>query len=149
MAYSEQLETKIKTYLGSLSPKAVEALVRNLERTKAQKDADPHLALILASALNLIREPQPISDEMRGGAQRRGQIQRMFFAPLDSFLINEVLPTRQEGRISRAALDKVWKWLGRDVMSKDVSPRSGAGGQCVGERRTRRFACPGLANKVG
>ncbi|MEP3049653.1 MAG: hypothetical protein ABJL55_17515 [Roseibium sp.] len=120
MAYSEQLETKIATYLSSLSPKAVESLVRNLERAKSQKNADPHLALILTSALTLLREPLPVAPDMPGGDQRRGQIQRMFFTPLDSFLINELLPIRQEGRILRGSLDRVWKWISRDLMPMDV-----------------------------
>ncbi|MHA7773659.1 hypothetical protein [Roseibium sp. M-1] len=120
MTYPDQLETKIKTYLSSLSPKAVEALVRNLERAKVQKDADPHIQLVLAAAVALIRKPQPVTPDMPGGAQRRGQIQRMFFTPLDDFLINETLPNRQEGRIYRGILDQVWKWLGRDVMAADV-----------------------------
>ncbi|MCK7611634.1 hypothetical protein [Roseibium sediminicola] len=120
MTHSDQLETKLKTYLSSLSPKAVEALVRNLERAKVQKDADPNIQLILSAAVALLRKPQPVTPDIPGGEQRRGQIQRMFFSPLDDFLINEVLPNRQEGRIYRGMLDRVWKWLGRDVMAADV-----------------------------
>ncbi len=120
MAYSDQLETKLKTYLSSLSPSAVEALVRNLERAKVRKDADPHIQFILSAAVTLLRKPTLALPDIPGGAQRRGQIQRMFFAPLDDFLINEVLSHRQEGRIYRGVLDRVWKWLGRDVMPVDV-----------------------------
>jgi hypothetical protein len=120
MAYSDQLETKIKTYLSSLSPNAVKALVRNLERAKVQKQADPHIQLVLAAAVALIRKPQSVTPGMPGGAQRRGQVQRMFFMPLDDFLINEMLPTRQEGRIQRGVLDRVWNWLSRDVMAADI-----------------------------
>jgi len=120
MTHSDQLETKLKTYLSSLSPKAVEALVRNLERAKVQKDADPNIQLILSAAVTLLRKPRPVTPDLPGGDQRRGQIQRMFFSPLDDFLINEVLPNRQEGRIHRGMLDRVWKWLGRDVMAADV-----------------------------
>lgn len=120
MTQSDQLEAKLKTYLGSLSPKAVEALVRNLERAKIQKDADPNIQLILSAALTLLRKPRPVTQDLPGGDQRRGQIQRMFFSPLDDFLINETLPNRQEGRIHRGMLDRVWKWLGRDVMAADV-----------------------------
>ncbi|WP_269583070.1 hypothetical protein [Roseibium sp. Sym1] len=120
MTHSDQLEFKLKTYLSSLSPKAVEALVRNLERAKVQKDADPNIQLILTAAVTLLRKPQPVTTDMPGGEQRRGQIQRMFFSPLEDFLINETLPNRQEGRIHRGMLDRVWKWLGRDVMAADV-----------------------------
>ncbi|MBN9669694.1 hypothetical protein [Roseibium aggregatum] len=120
MTGTDQLETKIKTYLSSLSPQAVEALVRNLEKAAVQKNADPHLRLVLATAVALLRRPGPVAPDMPGGEQRRGQIQRMFFSPLESFLINETLPNRQEGRIHRSALDKIWKWLGRDVMPADM-----------------------------
>lgn len=120
MAYSDQLESKIKTYLQSLSPKAVEALVRNLEQAKLKKGEDPQIQFVLAAAVGLLRKPQVVSPDMPGGEQRRSQIQRMFFAPLEDFLINETLPNRQEGRIERAVLERVWKWLSRDVIATDV-----------------------------
>lgn len=120
MTYPDQLETKIKTYLSSLSPKAIEALVRNLESASTQMDADPNLGLVLTAALTLLREPQPQAPDMPGGELRRAQIQRLFFTPLERFLIDEALPNRQEGRVQRAMLDKVWKWLGRDVLPGDV-----------------------------
>jgi len=120
MKHSDQLEDKIKSYLSSLSPQAIEALVRNLEQAQFRKNADPHLQLILGAAIALLRKPDRLPVEFSDGAQRRGQIQRMFFSPLETFLINETLPNRQEGRINRAVLDRVWKWLGRDVMPADV-----------------------------
>ncbi len=120
MTQSDQLEVKIKTYLSSLSPKAIEALVRNLERAKAQNKADANVELVLGSALDLLRKPLPKHPESEDGELRRGQIQRMFFTPLDGFLIDEFLPHHQEGRIHRAMLNKVWKWIGRDLMPNDV-----------------------------
>ncbi|TYC51974.1 hypothetical protein FMN50_19735 [Rhodobacterales bacterium] len=120
MTYSDQLESKIKTYLSSLSPKAVEALVRNLEKATGAKDADPHLNLVLTTAATLLRQPMLTGADLPGGAQRRAQVQRMFFSPLELFLINETLPNRQEGRVHRAMLEKVWGWLGRDIMPADV-----------------------------
>lgn len=120
MTNPDQLETKIQTYLSGLSPKAVEALVRKLERTKNRKRRDPHLEVILAAALGLLRKPDVPHSDLDAATARRGQIERMFFAPLDSFLINEFLPNRQEGRINRAVLDKVWRWIGRDLMPTDV-----------------------------
>jgi hypothetical protein len=57
MTQLDQLQAKIRTYLSSLSPKAIEALVRNLERAKAQADADPNIELVLNSALAILRKP--------------------------------------------------------------------------------------------
>jgi hypothetical protein len=120
MTQLDQLQAKIRTYLSSLSPKAIEALVRNLERAKAQADADPNIELVLNSALAILRKPTTHPLDSEGNEHRRGQIQRMFFTSLDGFLIDEFLPNRQEGRIHRGMLNKVWKWLGRDVMPTDV-----------------------------
>lgn len=120
MTNSEQVEKKIKTYLSGLSPRAVEGLVRKLERAKIQKVNDPHVELILTMAVGMLRNPIVPALDSDDVIARRGQIERMFFSPLDSFLINEFLPNRQEGRINRDALDKVWRWIGRDLMASDV-----------------------------
>lgn len=120
MTYSDQLENKIQTYLRSLSPKAVEALVRNLEQAKIKKGEDPQIQFVLAAAVTLLRKPQVKTADTQDGEQRRSQIQRMFFSPLEDFLINETLHTRQEGRIDRSVLNRVWKWLCRDVIATDV-----------------------------
>ncbi|POF32338.1 hypothetical protein [Roseibium marinum] len=119
MTHSDQLEYKIKSYLSSLRPQAVEALVRNMERAQFQKNPDPNLQLILTAALALLRRPRLLAPELPGGPQRQNQIQRMFFSPLEDFLINETLMIRQEARIHRGMLNRVWKWLGRDVMPDD------------------------------
>ncbi|WP_208977971.1 hypothetical protein [Labrenzia sp. 011] len=90
-----------------------------MERARFQKDPDPNLQIVLAAALAILRRPHATPPEMSDGSQRRNQIQRMFFAPLEDFLINETLPIRQEARINRGMLTRVWTWLGRDVMPND------------------------------
>lgn len=44
----------------------------------------------------------------------------MFFVLFDGFLINEFLLNRQEGWINCVVLDKVWCWIGCDLMLIDV-----------------------------
>jgi|GEM_PF-1531672 len=159
MTQSDQLDVKIRTYLSSLSPKALEALVRNLERARAKNSADPNIELVLQSALDILRKPVPKSHDLHAGDLRRGQIQRMFFSPLDGFLIDEFLPTRQEGRINRDMLNKVWKWIGRDLIPNDVrTVLEHAGNAAVsGERidtlvqalRTRSVDAIGEALRLG
>lgn len=120
MTRSNELENKIRTYLSSLSPKALESLVRKLEKSKRRQSSDPHLDLILAAAAALVRGPQPTAVDAPGGDLRRERVHELFFSPLNDFLIDEALPTRQEGRIHRPMLDRVWKWLARDVMPNEV-----------------------------
>ena len=120
MTRSNELEIKIRTYLSSLSPKALGSLVRNLENSKRKDSADPHLDLILTAAAALVQKPQPVAIEAPDGELRRAQVHKLFFSPLDEFLIDETLPNRQEGRIHRPMLERVWKWLARDVMPNEV-----------------------------
>lgn len=113
------LTDKIQSYLLGLSPRAVETLVRKLEKARASGSADPHLEIILQASIGLMRRPD-FDDGKPNGLLRKAQIQRMFFAPLEEFLINEALPNKQEGRVYRPALEKVWGWLGRDVLPGDI-----------------------------
>lgn len=136
MTYSNELESKIKDYLSSLGPQAVEALVSNLEQAKSEGNSDPHLHLILTAAVTLMRKRQPISEARPDGEFRRSQVQRMFFTPLNDFLISETLPNRQEGRVNRVMLERVWSWLSRDVIPNEVKTvLDQAGNVAVGDER--------------
>lgn len=114
------LTDKIRSYLQALSPRAVESLVNNLEKARASGSKDPHVDLILAASLDLLRKEDPQPEDLPRGVIRHNNIQRLFFTPLDTFLINENLPTKQEGRVYRPYLSKVWRWLERDVLPSEI-----------------------------
>ncbi|WP_417667311.1 hypothetical protein [Roseibium sp.] len=120
MSELEIVTNKIRNYLQELSPRAVETLVRNLEKARDDGSADAHAELILAASLDLLRKRDLNIEVQQNGVLRRNQVQRLFFTPLDEFLINEHLPNKQEGRVHRAVLNRVWQWIGRDVLPADV-----------------------------
>lgn len=120
MTETVALTNKITEYLQGLSPRAVQALVHKLEKSKQTGFNDPHLDLILAAGITILRAPRAGVVEPGHGAIRRNQVQRMFFSPLDEFLINENLPNRQEGRVFRPCLQRVWQWLSRDILPGDI-----------------------------
>lgn len=120
MTETELLTNKIKEYLQGLTPAAVESLVRKLEKSREAGLTDRHLDLILAASVKLLRTPEIELEAPTRGIIRRNQIQRMFFTPLDDFIINEKLPNHQEGRVHRPNLQKVWTWLSRDILPGDV-----------------------------
>ncbi len=120
MSDSEIVTSKIRSYLEELSPQAVATLVRNLEKARSDGSADAHVDLILRASLELLRASERPVGEAERGIVRRNQIQRKFFTPLDVFLINEHLPTKQEGRVQRSILNRVWHWIGRDILPRDV-----------------------------
>lgn len=120
MAETELLTSKIKDYLQGLPPRAVHTLVQKLEKSKGSGQHDPHLDLILNACVHMLRDPRTGAIDPPRGMVRKNQVQRMFFSPLEEFLINESLPNRQEGRVYRPGLERVWQWLGRDVLPGDV-----------------------------
>ncbi|NVK33671.1 MAG: hypothetical protein HWE23_04265 [Rhodobacteraceae bacterium] len=121
MAASDLKSSKIQKYLKDLSPKAVESLVRNLERARDTGSADENVELILDASTGLLRGWEPIAEERPRLGSRRSLVERHFFSPLDEFLINEVLPVKQEARIEREALDRAWRWLQRDILPVDLA----------------------------
>ena len=81
MTRSNELEIKIRTYLSSLSPKALGSLVRNLENSKRKESSDPHLDLILTAAAAL--GSKAATERDRGterGAEARAGAQTIFLA---------------------------------------------------------------------
>ncbi len=124
MTHTDLVTNKIRSYLQELSPQAVETLVRALERKRASGTKDPHVELILSASVELMRtDPAakgggPVeSTPLRSG---REVVPRMFFHTLEEFLINEHLPEKQEGRVHRPVLNRVWTWISRDVLPHDI-----------------------------
>lgn len=120
MTDTEIVTSKIKSYLQELSPQAVKSLVRNLEKARSEGTEDAHIDLILSASVDLLGRSGLQLTDMLSGASRKNLVQRQFFLPLNEFLINEHLPEKQEGRVHRPVLNRVWRWLARDILPKDV-----------------------------
>jgi len=124
MKNAKLVTDKIQTYLGELSPKAVRSLVARLEKSQAAGSDDPNLGVILGASLDMVRSGKPVEETFRDTQSttiRKNQVQRMFFKPLDDFLIDEMLAEKQPGRIHRSMLNKIWLWLKRDVLTEEIS----------------------------
>jgi hypothetical protein len=86
-------------------------------------------------------------DDVPGGAApfrasglhtpRIGSVARLFFRPLEPFLIGDQLGFRQPARIARTSLPPIWDWIGRDVMP--------AAGDRLAEAVTRALLDDGAA----
>ncbi|WP_349360093.1 hypothetical protein [Stappia sp.] len=115
----QHLTSKIRSYLDALSPRAVQTLVRGLENARAKGSDDPHLDLILDACLGAVRKPRAI--EPTDWEPRAHFLKRVFFHPLEDFLLDEPLPGKVRGRITRSSLDSIWTWLSRDVAPEAVA----------------------------
>ncbi len=115
---------KIQSYLAALSPGAVKMLARSLEGANEKRRRDPQLQLVLDACLESLRAGGKREDhfpaeqilEPENTQTRENQLRRQFFRPLEPLLMDEVLPRKQAGRISRSHLETIWSWISRDVM---------------------------------
>jgi hypothetical protein len=51
---------------------------------------------------------------------RIGDTARLFFAPLEPFLIDGPTDHKRMGRIARVSLEPIWAWVGRDLIPAEV-----------------------------
>lgn len=113
MADTKTVSSKLRAYLAELSPAARAMLMVGLDRARADGAADP----IHDYIANALRDVVADNDET---VQRVADPSRLFFAAIEDFLIDDVLPTKLTGRIARGSLDRIWTWLADHVAVDDI-----------------------------
>ena len=105
---------KLRQYLRELTPEARTLLAAELERALLRGDDPPGASLIL----------EELRSDARGTGRsmppRLGNPQRLFFAPLEPFLVDDTPERKHRGRIARACLDPIWAWISRDLMPQEA-----------------------------
>jgi hypothetical protein len=108
---------RLRDYLRTLGPEARAMLVAELERGLLRGEKAAGTDLILQELRRAIgTEPpsvSPISD-----------VARLFFAPVEPFLIDDVADHKRLGRIARVSLEPIWDWIGRDLMPAEAKALS-------------------------
>jgi hypothetical protein len=100
---------RLRQYLRELKPEARGLLIGELERGLLRGDATPGAELVLQELRRLAREAgRP--------ASRGGSLSRLFFQPIEPFLVDDVATHHHPGRIARAALEPIWEWVCRDLL---------------------------------
>jgi hypothetical protein len=102
---------KLRRYLRELKPEARELLAAELERAMLRGEGPPGASSIL----------QALRDELRKGTGKLARLanpQRLFFAPLEPFLVDDAPERKHHGRISRSSLDPIWNWICRDLVAR-------------------------------
>jgi hypothetical protein len=112
----ETSNERLKTYLGQLPPRAQALLMREFERA-IERGED---AVVARLVLDQLRKVARRSAEDVPEPPRAEDAARLFFRPLEPFLVDGKVPIRQ-GQIRRASLMPVWQWLVRDGASDQVS----------------------------
>jgi hypothetical protein len=113
MTSDGQSVERLREYLRALTPEARSMLIQELERNLLRGEQNAGNDLILQELRRTIRvDAQPVP--------RIGDAARMFFAPLEPFLIDGRADHKRIGRIARVSLEPVWGWIGRDLIPAEV-----------------------------
>ncbi len=104
---------RLRQYLCELKPEARTLLIRGLERSLVRGEEVEGGDLVLQElrkSLRAAQETQP----------RYGNAARLFFAPVEPFLIDDSGERNHPGRISRTSLDPLWTWIKRDLLPEEA-----------------------------
>jgi hypothetical protein len=108
---------RLREYLRALKPEARSMLVQELERNLLRGDESAGNDLVLQELRRAIRsEAQPVP--------RIGDAARMFFLPIEPFLIDARADHKRIGRIARVSLEPIWSWIGRDLIPAEAKALS-------------------------
>ena len=113
MAGADTIE-RLRLFLRELSPQARSMLIAEFERTLLRGED-------LGSAELVLQELRRLARDQREDAPRVGHSARLFFKPLEPFLVDDLGQHRHLGRISRSSLDGLWTWISRDVLPEDAT----------------------------
>lgn len=104
---------RLQQFLRELTPQARTLLIGELERSVLRGDDVTGADLVLQELRSVVRE-------QRQGAPRISNAARLFFKPLEPFLVDDRPDHTHPGRVARVSLEPMWAWLGRDLMSEEA-----------------------------
>src|SRR5512140_481773 len=112
MAGIETIE-RLRHYLRELPPQARTLLIGEFERSLLRGDEASGVDLVLQELRGIVRD-------QREGAPRVGHCARLFFKPLDPFIVDDRADHAHPGRIARRSIDTLWTWVRRDLLPQEA-----------------------------
>lgn len=109
----EPLVDRLRQFLRDLKPDAQALLIAELERSLLRGEEETGAELVLQELRRFARESGRSSP-------RAGNLPRLFFQPLEPFLVDDAATHKHPGRIARVSLDPIWTWIGRDLLPGEV-----------------------------
>ena len=104
---------RLRDFLRGLKPGARSLLIAELERSILRGDDATGSELILTELRRSFRDSGT-------KAPRIGDHARLFFQPLEPFLVDEALDHKHRGRLARPTLESIWLWIGNTVMPDEA-----------------------------
>lgn len=91
-----------------------------------------------AGAELVLQELRRSARETGRPSQRIGSLARLFFQPLEPFLVDDAATHKHPGRIARVALEPIWEWISRDLLPGEAKSVSGEVSRAYAENDTAR-----------
>jgi hypothetical protein len=113
MTSDGQSVERLRDYLRTLKPEARAMLVTELERGMLRGDEAAGNEFVLQELRRTIRAAGQ-------AVLRIGDAARLFFAPLEPFLIDDGADHKRVGRLARVSLEPIWEWICRDLMPAEA-----------------------------
>lgn len=130
---------RLRQFLREMSPQARLLLIGELERCVLRGED-------IAGADLVLQELRRVMREQRDGPPRIASSARLFFKPLEPFLVDDRGDHKHPGRIARSSLEALWTWIRRDllpvdakILSDDVANALLANDEAKAKLITRRF----------
>ncbi len=108
---------RLREYLRTLKPAARSMLIQELERGLLGGEESASNEMVLQELRRAVR-----TDAQR--VPRIGDAARLFFAPLEPFLVDTRADHKRIGRIARVSLEPIWAWIGRDLIPAETKALS-------------------------
>jgi hypothetical protein len=108
MASGAQASEKLRIYLRELTPEARALLMGEIERSVLRGDDLPQAQILLQHLRELLAESDPPPD-------RVGNPVRLFFMPLEPFIVDDGPEHVHDGRLARACIQPIWDWIASDL----------------------------------
>jgi hypothetical protein len=115
---------RLREFLRELPANSRSTLIAELERKMLAGETIVGADLILTELRRLFRES-------RATQPRYGNAARLFYKPLEPFMVDDAADRRHPGRISRAALDSLWSWIRRDLLPDEAKQFTDAIGEVL------------------
>jgi hypothetical protein len=108
---------RLQGYLRSLTPGARASFISELERSLLRGENPAGAETLLAELRRSVRAGNAKSP-------RVGEPVRLFFLPLEPFLVDDAPDRKHLGRIARSTLEPLWLWLSNTLMPDEASAYS-------------------------
>ncbi len=108
MAGAGRASEKLRHYLSELTPEARGLLMAELERGLLRGDGMPQAQLLLQHLREILAEHEP-------PPERVGNPVRLFFMPIEPYIVDDGPEHVHDGRLARACIQPIWDWISADL----------------------------------